>query len=83
MGGGGSLTQEGKTTRRVELPAAARIGEGLSELINDLHVWFRSFRVKLSRLREVCARFNLWSRGCFAVNSAKLLPGLAFPQDLP
>lgn len=43
-------------TRRDRLPeAACEAGEDLSEFINDLHVWFRSFRAKLSRLGVVCA----------------------------
>jgi hypothetical protein len=37
----------------------ARAGErDSSEFINDLHVWFRSFRVKLSHLGVVCAQFK-------------------------
>jgi hypothetical protein len=33
-----------------------------SEFINDLHVWFRSFRIKLSRMRVVCSGNNENSR---------------------
>jgi hypothetical protein len=33
-----------------------------SELINDLHVWFRSFRVKLSRMCGWCVAINHLAR---------------------
>ena len=39
---------------RKERAEAAAGRESSAELINDLHVWFRSFRVKLSRMRKLC-----------------------------
>lgn len=42
--------------------AACELGRDSTELINDLHVWFRSFRVKLSRMRVVCAGHKEKSR---------------------
>ncbi len=48
------------------------VGEDLSEFINDLHVWFRSFRVKLSRMRILPAPRGESERS-FADKSVKLI----------
>jgi hypothetical protein len=42
-----------------------------SESINDLHVWFRSFRVKLSRLREMMHTAQAKFQGNFARYAVK------------
>jgi len=34
--------------------------------MNDLHVWFRSFRVKLSRMRKLCTHHKEKSSAGFA-----------------
>jgi hypothetical protein len=43
-----------------------------SRCINDLHVWFRSFRVKLSRMRVVCSGNNEKSRAVSLANQRNL-----------
>ncbi len=51
--GKGSLTYGEKLTDR-ETAADVGVAREETEFINDLHVWFRSFRVKLSRMRIWC-----------------------------
>lgn len=59
-----SLTKGDRTTLRDGLVGATcKLGRDSTELINDLQVWFRSFRAKLSRLAPSCALREAPSRG--------------------
>jgi hypothetical protein len=49
-----SFTHGERTTPRAG-EGARSFNPSSSEFINDLHVWFRSFRVKLSHLRASCS----------------------------
>jgi hypothetical protein len=45
-----SIRRKRATSLQKVAAGARRLGEESSGLMNDLHVWFRSFRVKLSRV---------------------------------
>ncbi len=81
--GSGSFTHlESETFLELAAEHAACSDEESSGLINDLHVWFRSFRVKLSRLAPCCAIIAIQIQSCFAQNSAKVLSHAALTQHL-
>jgi hypothetical protein len=62
-----SFTHRERVTFLREAPEGAHSsGEEFSGLINDLHVWFRSFRVKLSRMAPSCANLASQFQPCLA-----------------
>jgi hypothetical protein len=59
-----------ESTRWLVRAGSAR-GEGEFPIIDDLNLWFRSFRDKLSRLEIICEKCKKVSLG-FALFSAEL-----------